>query len=247
LHDNTIRLQTMKIVGNPVYQSLNSFIQSIPSIFDKEGTLVYKARNQLKTYRVGEQEVIVKSFRKPFFLNRIVYTFFRPSKARRSYEYAFRLLEKGVSTPAPIACIEEKKGGLLSRSYYISVFEKNMDHIRSYMAGEKKDDALIRGLAEFISDFHSKGVYFLDISPGNFLQKKENGKFSFSLVDINRMKFKSPLSLKDRYNSFKRLTRNFEILESVAREYARCSQLDEQVTIAKTKEACRRFFNIKNQ
>jgi len=149
-----------------------------------------------------------------------------------------------VPTPVPIAYIEEKTCGLLNRSYYISIFEKNSDHIRLYMSGEKKDDVLIRELAEFISDFHAKGVYFMDMSPGNILQKKEQGKFRFSLVDINRMKFKSTISPNKRYKSFKRISYQLDVVASLAREYARCSRLDEKVAVAEIKKACSRFFNI---
>ena len=236
----------MKIVINPQYESLSAFIKSIPDIFKNEGTLIYKARNQLKTYQTASFEVAVKSFKKPHFINRVVYTFFRPSKARRSYEHALRLLENGVPTPAPVAYIEEKEGGLLSRLYYISIFEKGYDHIRLYMSGEKKDDDLIKELAKFISGFHAKGIDFLDISPGNFLQKKTESGFSFSLVDINRMKFKSTISPQRRYKSFKRISYQPEVIALLAREYARYSRLDEKKAVAKITEACRCFFNHKS-
>jgi tRNA A-37 threonylcarbamoyl transferase component Bud32 len=226
-----LSFDAMKIIANPVYQPLDSFIKNIPLVFDKEGILFYSARNQLKTYQVEGYDVIVKSFKKPHFFNRIVYTFFRRSKAKRSYEYALRLLEMGIPTPAPIACIEEKGCGLISRSYYISIYEKNWEHIRAYMLGEKKEEALIQQLAEFISDVHNKGVHFLDMTPGNILHKKEDGKFRFALIDINRMKFKSNLSPKERYQGIKKVSIYPDIVASVAREYARCSGIDEKKRI----------------
>ena len=225
---------------NPKYESLTPFIKDLPSIFENEGTLIYEVRNKLKTYQTAGFEVIVKSFKKPHFINRIVYTFFRRSKARRSFEHALKLLEKDIPTPEPVAYIEEKRCGLLNRSYYISIFEKSFDHIRLYMLGEKKDDDLIRELAGFIFGFHAKGVDFLDISPGNILQKKEEGKFMFSLVDINRMKFKTTISPARRYKSFRRISCQPEVISLLALEYAKCSGLDE----AEAKKACCSFFNL---
>lgn len=231
----------MKIVINPKYKSLSLFIKDIPNVFNEKGTLVYEARNQLKSYNKGGYDIIVKSFKKPHLFNRIVYTFFRPSKARRSYEYAFRLLEKGIQTPEPIAYIEEKKGGLLNRSYYISIYEKDYEHIRFYMNGDIKNDELIKQIALFIAQFHSKGVYHLDMSPGNILFKKEGEEYVFSLVDINRMKFKQ-LTEKERYQSFKRISSKETVIDKLSKEYARACGLNEEKTASAVKNECLRFF-----
>jgi hypothetical protein len=75
--------------------------------------------------------------------------------------------------------------------------------------------------------FHDKGVHFLDMTPGNILHKQEEGKFRFALVDINRMKFKSNLSPKERYQGIKKVSTHPDIVASVVREYARCSGVDE--------------------
>jgi hypothetical protein len=46
----------------------------------------------------------------PHLINKIVYKKFRKSKARRSYEYATLLLDKGIGTPQPIAFLENLIG-----------------------------------------------------------------------------------------------------------------------------------------
>ena len=232
----------MKIVINPKYKILTSFIENIPNIFAQEGTLVYEARNQLKSYNVEGYDIIVKSFKRPHLLNRFVYTFFRPSKAKRSYEYALKLLKKGIASPEPIAYIEEKKGGLLNCSYYISIFEKEYDHIRFYMNGDIKNDELLTQISQFIAGFHDKGVYHLDMSPGNILFKLNGDKYVFSLIDINRMKFKENLTEEERYQSFKRLSSNGEVLAFLAREYAKASGLNEDKAVKNIKKACSKFF-----
>jgi serine/threonine protein kinase len=216
----------MKIVINTQYKFLEDFIRNIPEIFEKEGELVYQARNKLKVYDVNGLKVIVKSYKRPHLINRIAYTFFRPSKAKRSYEYAFRLLSNHVDTPDPVAYLEDYTCGLLDRSYYISLFKEDYDHIRLYMTGEKTDPVLITELSEFIADFHKKGIHFLDISPGNILQKKENGHFKFCLVDINRMQFKTTIPERTRYKSFKKLSSNPDVIIEIARQYAKSARLN---------------------
>ena len=104
----------MKIVINPAYAVLKSFITKIPVLFEQEGELVYIARNQLRHYSVEGYDVIVKRYKQPHLINRIAYTYFRPSKAKRAYEYAFKLLKLGINSPAPIAYIEQYKSGLLT-------------------------------------------------------------------------------------------------------------------------------------
>ena len=216
----------MKIVINPKYKSLSAFIESVPDVFEKEGRLIYKARNQLKTYQTEGFNVVVKSFKKPHFINRIAYGFFRSSKAQRSYEYAFELLKRGVPTPEPVAYMEEKRVGLLIRSYCICIFEKDFSEIREEMLGLRGDKSFLKALAAFIADIQNKGVLFLDMSPGNILSKTGNGKISFTLVDINRIKFLTDISLRKRYKNFARIAEKREIIDEIATEYAKIMSFD---------------------
>lgn len=59
-------------------------------------------------------------------------------------------------------------------------------------------------LVKFVHKIHAKGIKHLDLSLENILFKEVNGKFLFMLVDLNRMRF-GELSLKDRFQNFKRL------------------------------------------
>src|SRR5690606_13792364 len=78
------------------------------------------ARNVIKIFPFQDMELNIKSFKVPNIVNRVAYRFVRKSKAERSYNYAHRLLEKGVGTPRPIAYAEEEKGLLFGRSFYVS-------------------------------------------------------------------------------------------------------------------------------
>jgi len=231
----------MKTVINPTYNALSSFINRIPDIFDQEGALVFTARNQLKSYTVEGVDLIVKRYKKPHLINRISYTFFRPSKAKRAYEYALRLLELGINTPMPIAYIEQKTAGLLSYSFFISIYEKDYSDIRELMIGTQTDDALLQDLAKYIAHFHSKGVLHYDMSPGNILYKKEKDSYLFTLIDINRMQFTRSISKTDRYKSFKRLSENKSVLTRIATLYAAAAELDEAESVERINHYCTEF------
>jgi len=231
----------MEIVINPIYSVLNSFIANIPTLFDQEGELVYVGRNQLKCYSVEGYDIIVKRYKVPHLINRIAYTFFRPSKAKRAYEYALKLLDLGVNTPAPIAYIEQKSFGLLNHGYFISIYEKNYTDIRSLMTGAQTNDALLQELAIYIAEFHNKGVLHFDMSPGNILYKEVDHHFQFSLIDINRMQFLPKISDEKRFKSFKQLSDNKAVLTRIAQLYASASKLDEAEAIYKINNYCTEF------
>jgi len=231
----------MKIVINPTYSILNSFVTSIPTLFDQEGELVYAGRNQLKRYSVEGYDIIVKRYKVPHLINRIAYTFFRPSKAKRAYEYALKLLDLGVNTPAPIAYIEQKSFGLLNHGYFISIYEKDYTDIRNLMTGAQTNDALLQELSSYIAQFHNKGVLHFDMSPGNILYKEVDSHFQFSLIDINRMQFLPNISNEKRFKSFRQLSDNKTVLTRIAQLYASASKLDEAEAIYKINNYCTEF------
>jgi len=216
----------MRIVINPKYETLRIFLNILPNLFDHEGTTIYEARNQLKTYCVEGLDMVVKSFKRPHFINRIAYTFFRPSKAKRSYEHALELLKRGIPTPEPIAYIEKKKIGFLDRSYYVCVFERDFSEIRQEMLGLRGDKSFLKALATFIADVQNKGVLQQDLSPGNILSKTENGQLFFMLVDINRTEFFDAISQDERYKNFARIAEKCEIIDELASEYAKIMSFD---------------------
>ena len=232
----------MTIVINDKYKDLKNFIHAIPDSFETSGEVIYDERNKLKAYSIAGKEIVVKSFKIPIFLNRIIYTFFRASKAKRSYKYAFRLLENNILTPEPIAYIEHKRWGLLCKSYYISIYERDTSHVRQVMSGETYDENLIRAVAKLTAEMHSKGIFHRDISPGNILFRIKENQYTFFVIDINRMEFRKSIPEEDRYDSFKRLTCDSRVIDCLGQEYARCAGLDPDKTVRKIKKACGNFF-----
>jgi hypothetical protein len=63
-------------------------------------------RNKIKLFELEGNTINIKSFKIPNLINKIVYKYFRKSKARRSFEFATILLENKIGTPQPIAYYE---------------------------------------------------------------------------------------------------------------------------------------------
>jgi hypothetical protein len=216
----------VKIVINPAYKHLEAFIRRLPALFEKEGEVVYADRNTIKTFEAEGFSISVKSFHVPSFFNRIIYGFFRPSKAARSYQCGLKLLEKGISTPEPIACIEQKRCGLLHNSYYVCAHLRYDGMMREFRAGALSGrEELLRSFARFTASLHRRRVFHKDFSPGNILYVKDAGNYRFYLVDINRMSFR-PVGMKKGCENFKRLWGNAEMIAFIAREYAEAMQWD---------------------
>ncbi|HCC52169.1 MAG TPA: hypothetical protein DEQ30_09015 [Porphyromonadaceae bacterium] len=216
----------MKIVVNPEYEYLREWIERIPSFFEKDGRIIHKARNILKVFSVDNGlDINIKRYKKPHFFNRIVYSFFRKSKAARSYSNTLVILEKGFEAATAIAYIEIKEKGLFSDSYFVSIQCHHVEEIRGYCEGSIAGrEELIGAFAKYSAMLHDSGIYHLDYSPGNILFRMENGSYRFYLVDVNRMKF-MPVGIDAGCRSFARLSRSDEICRYIGCIYARSRKI----------------------
>ena len=215
------------------FDYLRPSFEKIREIFAGDTHSIHKARNELKIITLDGLKTVVKSFKVPHILNRVVYTRFRKSKAWKSYHNALRLREMGISTPEPVALIEFFEGGLLRESYFISEHFDYDFTIRTPLLEPLADrDAIFAAFAAYTWDLHRKGVWHLDYSPGNILIKRTAEGYTFSIVDINRMEFRESITPLEGCENFNKLWASDDELAVMGREYARLSDLDEATVIA---------------
>ncbi len=209
--------------------SLNEILDN----FDNSGTVFIAGnRNIIKLFDYKNTTVNIKAFKVPQFINKIIYKYFRESKAKRSFNYATMLLEKGINTPKPIAFHEEFSWIGLEKSYYISEHLQYDLMFRDLVENENYLDSenIIKQFTAFCFKLHQKGVEFLDHSPGNTLIKKINeNTYSFYLVDLNRMNFHNEMSFESRMKNLSRLTSKKKMVEQIAMEYSKISGENEIV------------------
>lgn len=228
------------------YHSLKASFEGIREIFAGDDHSIHIARNELKIIELGGIKTVVKSFKVPHLLNRIVYTYFRKSKAYKSYHNALHLEELGISTPMPIALIEFYESGLLGESFFIAEYFEYDFTIRTPLLEALEDrETIFKAFAAYTYDLHQKGVWHLDYSPGNILIKRTDKGYKFSIVDINRMEFR-PISTLEGCENFNKLWASDEELEIMGREYARLSGFNVAVTIAEMKRHNNANKSIKN-
>lgn len=108
----------VRCITAPHYgDSAERFLQ-IAENFDSEGTLIYDKRNALRTVQAGGHTLVVKRYKRPNIFQKITYSWFRPDKSKRAFSFAQQLLENGIDTPAPAACVEWRKGSLTQRYFF---------------------------------------------------------------------------------------------------------------------------------
>lgn len=166
-----------------------SFAEELPEKFSG-GKLLYAGRNEIRRFQIDGRTVVVKRFGRMNLIKKIIYTFFRKNKAIRSYRNSEELLRRGFNTPLPIAYVETRKGGLLDELYYVSAETKAKDVKSALIDLEPYNVDLLKAYAKFVASLHDDGVLHRDLNPTNVLyERDENGKYSFTLIDVNRMTF----------------------------------------------------------
>lgn len=235
----------MKVVINPAYSFLSDFINNLPDCFESDGDVIYEGRNVLKKFYIRSEHLVVKRFRVPHLINRVAYSFFRESKALRSYQFALRLLGMNVNTPTPIAYIEEYKNGLIYYSYYISL-ESEFDIFRSLydLPLDQKQD-ILKSFAYFTSELHKKGIYHKDYTQGNILFKRGSEDIEFTIIDINRMAFNF-VNKEKGFKNFQALWEKEDSLIYIAEWYSFYMGYDKQESIDRILYY-NRLFNIKKE
>ena len=207
-------------------------LQEILENFDSKGTtFIAGNRNSIKLFEFENKTINVKSFKIPNFFNKIIYSFFRKSKAFRSFNFAQKLTQMGIGTPKPIAFYEQKSFLGLGRSFYISEHLKFDLMFRDLVENENypNSDEILKQFTAFSFKMHQNGIEFLDHSPGNTLIVQNGNLYNFYLVDLNRMNFHSKMDFHLRMKNLSRLTPHIEMVKKISVAYAMLSGENENL------------------
>lgn len=214
----------MRIEVDKSQKHLRPFVERLPEVFDTEGVAIHAGRNTIKRFDAGGECLVVKRFKRPGAINRIIYSFVRKSKAQRSFEHAERLRLRGIDSPEPVAWSEYRKNGLLSDSYYIcrhSDYRPLSDALGS--SGAPVMYGVLDAFARFAAHLHEKGVLHHDFNHGNILWQYDAAASTcrFQLIDVNRMDFSNkPQGSRASMVSLRRLNCPTEVFLRILDRYA---------------------------
>jgi len=168
-----------------------------------------------RTIPLGASDVpvAIKSFsRGSWFKDR--YFARHGSKARRSFDTAVRLAERGVGTPTPIAYLDQWEDGRLLASFYLCRYEKDISSFRDELNRLYAEDPLCRRImtlmetvALAIADMHDAGVCHRDLGNQNILLRREGDETwkDVCFIDLNRAHLAEKLTLKQRARDISRI------------------------------------------
>ena len=185
-------MRLMNIVVASEYEDLKAWLTQVPRLFaDNQGELLYRARNQIRLFDVDGRKLVVKRFKRNGIVKAMVYTLFRKNKARRSYENAGLLRQRGFTTPHEVAYIEQRTAGLVTQVYYVCAYTDAQPIRPRLIEQEPFDESLAVSYARYVASLHEAGVLHRDLNPTNvlFSESGEPAAVSFELIDINRMEF----------------------------------------------------------
>ena len=222
-----------KYLINPKYEHLTHFIHNVPESFENDGLLIYDSRNKVRIYTVKGERIVVKQFRIPYFHQRFDYTFVRPSKAKRAYTYGLQLLERGISTPEPIACVEEFHFGLFRQGYLVTTccVDPDLRVIRDEPDGH---DDLIEALAHFLVEMHEKGFLHGDTNLSNFLYREDKSSptgYHITTIDIIRSVWIAHPPRQQCLANLMRQTHIRPLLRSLVERYAQLRGWDAEESV----------------
>ena len=216
------------------FLDLKDFTVSIPETFDNVGSVILDNRNVIKKVTTPQGTLVVKNFKGMYFFNRVGYSLFAKSKAQKSFINSNILNEKGIITPPNVSWVDCYSWGLLTRSYFISVYSP-YETLREVLRKNANDasfkKSLYQHLLKFIVKLHSAGVYHDDFSLSNILVIPIANGYDFSLVDLNRIRFKK-ISFRQGLQNFSKLEVPAEDLLSLIENYSIQAGQPPQASIA---------------
>ena len=222
-----------KYLGGPLHyhrswSRIINFFRSekqVGNYFDWEkGEIIYAKRNTLRKYN----HFISKQFATPSLWRGIIYGWFCPSKAKRSFEYAHRL---DTLTPQPIAYREVRYCGVLRESWYVCQ-ESECKYTFNDLIHNKtfpNRELILQAIGRFTAELYLRGVFHQDYSGGNILFNEDGSKIE--IIDLNRIKFYNKMPLKKGLQLFERLNIDKEALSILGATFAQPLGLDKDFVI----------------
>lgn len=241
----------MKVVINDEYKDCKElvvFLESLDTRYRQKGRTLHLDRNAVRSFAITElgRDVVIKRYKKPLSVQRVVYSFFRKSKAERAYYNGLKLLELGIDTPTPIAYVEQKKAGLMEYCYFAceKTTHKSLEPL--ILQDKPLDDHLAMSLARFLIDLHTKGILHNDLNGGNILYYQDGDtNYHFSLIDNNRMEFTDKdISFRDRMENICKFSSK-AIFVQIVGCYAEILGMDIQMAIEEALDVREKFFEAR--
>ena len=162
----------------------------------------------------SNERVCIKEYRYPSTFKKFFYPFCR-SPARKAWFAAHGLIAAGVFTPKPIALIEEKRIGMIKKSFFITegIFDCQpcYKYIRNTF-GNLQEEVVFpvkrrfaACLAASFRQLHDSGIYHGDLKENNILVRELPDTWDFFYIDLDRVYFNKKITLRRKIKNLAQL------------------------------------------
>lgn len=180
-----------------------------------------------KKTKVGRLAVLIRGQEHPLYVKRFnafslryrIGSLFTPSRAFRSLQGAAILRNARIPTATPVAAVEYRTWGALTKSFFISEAIPEGETTDTYWSRElrplhgrggiERRRGFLRALAKLFRSLHGQHVYHNDLKDANILAAEDGSanSVSFFLLDFEGVKCYSRLSKRRRLKNLVQLNR----------------------------------------
>lgn len=162
--------------------------------------------------------LIMKYYKSADFLSTLK-ELFRPSRAKRAWINAHNLLMRGIPTPLPLAFGEKEQWGLIQESFLITekipeakasdIFLKELSGKPFAHKNLSTKNLFLVKLARMIQWMHQTGICHGDLKASNILVTMQDEEPSVMFVDVDGVKIRNKLRVKDIAKDLSRVSAAF--------------------------------------
>lgn len=256
-----VRILVGRARGSALDKDAASFLRSLKdpdALFSLPGAMILK---DSRTTRAASVEVQISGEKKKLHIKRLnnkglIYTLrylLIRSRAKRIFEKSLQAQERGVFVPTPLAYLEERFFRVLRRSFFISEFITDSQPLQAVWketTARNERLTLIHALADFIADLHRKGHFQRDMKTSNILVRRESGRFTFVVTDLDGARLFSAVRRSHRVHDLARLSASFLLAASATdrqrflRRYLASSGISEDEVIRFSRDIAARSAQI---
>jgi hypothetical protein len=180
-----------------------------------------------KKTKVGRLPVVIRGQEHPLYVKRFnafslryrIGSLFASSRAFRSLQGAAILRKARIPTATPVAAVEYRTWGALTKSFFISEAIPDGETTDAYWSRElrplrgrggiERRRGFLRALAKLFRSLHAQHVYHNDLKDANILAAEDGSanSVSFFLLDFEGVKCYSRLSKRRRLKNLVQLNR----------------------------------------
>ena len=174
--------------------------------------------------------------------------FFRTSRAKRVWKVAQHLIASNIPTPQPISFLDQRKGGLLIKSFFISKaidgavpLNRAIHKLNACRASRDtaQKKTLIQQAAHLVRVLHERGICHRDLKASNILVQENPGQTQeLYLTDLDSARVQTRIRAKERIRDLARLNASLYYTAGIStadrfrflRDYLKtCSARDEKL------------------